>query len=67
MPRAVRHRGARAVVPGECVRCHAGEECAPCTCTVQDRCAELNAKGHQCALGAGHTLKHVTVAGVYWR
>lgn len=52
---------------GSCLRCVRGIDEAPCTCIVQDRCSATDDSGHQCSLGAGHTLQHVTAAGHYWR
>jgi len=51
----------------ECELCVVGDARATCTCVVQDRCAERNDAGHQCMLGAGHSLRHVTAAGKHWK
>jgi hypothetical protein len=64
-PRRVKVGGVYVEVAG-CKRCERGSVDSPCTCLVQDRCAEVDDDGHQCCLGVGHTLKHVTGTGVYW-
>lgn len=60
-------KGASIPTDGRCPLCHHGEEAAKCTCPVQDRCSAVTDNGHQCILGVGHTLKHVTARGHYWR
>lgn len=60
-------KGAAIPTDGRCARCVHGEDAAPCTCPVQDRCSATSDHGHQCILGAGHSLKHVTARGHYWR
>jgi hypothetical protein len=59
-------RGATIPTDGRCARCHHGEEAAPCTCPVQDRCSSEDG-GRQCIQGAGHSMRHVDAAGRYWR
>jgi hypothetical protein len=50
-----------------CERCQGGDPDARCRCDAVDRCSETDSKGHQCMLGAGHSLKHVTATGDYWQ
>jgi hypothetical protein len=50
----------------DCELCHGGDARKACTCILQDRCSDTNDSGHQCILGAGHSLRHVTAAGKYW-
>ncbi len=69
-PRFLGHgRGATIPQDGRCALCHHGEEAAPCTCEVEDRCSNQTPSGVQCIKGAGHRpgSKCVTSAGRFFQ
>lgn len=61
-------RGAFLPQDGQCARCVYGEDAAPCTCPVEDRCSNRTARGRQCMKGASHRpgTKCVTAAGEFF-
>lgn len=69
-PRFMGHgKGAAIPTDGRCARCHHGEEAAPCTCVVEDRCSNRTDSGVQCIKGAAHRpgSRCVTAAGRFFQ
>ena len=62
-------KGAAIPTDGKCARCHYGEEAAPCTCIVEDRCSNRTDSNLQCIKGASHRpgSQCVTAAGRFFR
>lgn len=68
-PRFLGHgKGAAIPKDGHCARCYHGEDAAPCSCVVEDRCSNKTDTGVQCIKGATHRpgSKCVTAAGRFF-